>query len=239
MTPNLWPLGFAAALAALAAPGPLSPASAEEGRRAEPVVSPVSLLSDADYPVEAIRSGQQGAVAYRLAIGADGRVSGCDVLASSGSATLDSTTCRLMTTRVRFHPAANAVGEPVADTYEGRIVWRLPASPGGRIDLPQRSNAAIGLWSACADGEAARLALSSLGAAEIADRAFQVCRELETRFVRELVEAKIEGLNAPRTAQAIRDDYSTRLVMRLEHIRTVLGPRGLNSDSIHLPAEAQ
>ncbi|HET9640545.1 MAG TPA: energy transducer TonB [Allosphingosinicella sp.] len=226
MSPAFRPVGIALALAALSVPGPLSTAWAKEGRRAAPSVPLVSVLSDEDYPSTAIRNGEQGSVSFRLSITAAGRVSGCDILVSSGSAALDSTTCRLMATWVGFRPAEDGSGKPVADTYEGQIVWRLPASPAGRIDLPERPGAAIGLWSDCADGEAARLALSSLAAAEIAERAFRACRGLEERLVRELVEAGIEGLNAPRTVQALKDDYSERLGPRLAQVRSQLGPRG-------------
>ncbi len=224
MTPTLCLSAIAFALAGLVAAGPVASAPAQEGRPAEPVVSVASVLSDKDYPADAIRNREEGSVSFRLAIDSEGRVTGCEVSASSGSASLDSTTCRLMSTRVRFHPAANAAGKPATGTYEGRIVWRLPDPTKPMTDLPQRPSAAIGLWSACADGEAAKLALSSLAAADIAERAFEACAELEEHFVRELADAEI-GLNGPRTAQAIRDDYSTRLKLRLEHIRGVLGPQ--------------
>lgn len=225
MSVGLRSVGLAAALAAFAAPGPLSSASAEEVRRAAPAVPLVSMLSDEDYPAAAIRSGQQGAVSFRLSIDAAGRVSGCAVLVSSGSESLDSTTCRLMTTRVRFSPAENSSGKPVADTYEGRIVWRLPAAPSERFDLPERPSAAIRLWSACAEGETAKLALSSLAAPEIAGRAFQACAGLEERIVRESEEAKM-GLHVQEFVQALKDDFAARLGPRLEEVRWVLGREG-------------
>jgi len=208
-------VGLALALTAAAAP------SAPEGRRAEPVASLVSVLSAEDYPDEAVRKREQGTVSFRLSVDSDGRVTGCDILASSRSATLDSTTCRLMTERARFHPAADAVGKPTADTYEGRLVWRLPDPSKPRIDLPQRASVAIGLWSACADGEAAKLAVSSLAAAEIGERAFQACRALEERFLREIAEAKVE-MDAARFDQALRADYSARLGRRLDYTRGIL-----------------
>lgn len=88
-----------------------------------------ALFSDEDYPASAVRAGEQGTVRYRLEIGADGRVTGCTVTASSGSAALDSTTCRLLRSRARFAPARDGDGSPVPDTAEGAITWRLPAEP--------------------------------------------------------------------------------------------------------------
>lgn len=85
------------------------------------------LFSDADYPPSALRAGEQGTVRYRLDIGADGRVSACTITASSGSAALDSATCRLLRFRARFKPARDSAGRAVAaNPVEGAIHWRLP-----------------------------------------------------------------------------------------------------------------
>ena len=35
-------------------------------------------------------------------------------------------TCGILVRRARFTPARDAAGKPVPDTFEGRIVWRLP-----------------------------------------------------------------------------------------------------------------
>jgi TonB family protein len=84
------------------------------------------LLSNADYPAAAIRAGEQGLVGFRLDVGKDGRVTGCAITASSGSAILDSTTCQLMIRRARFTPALDHEGKPTEDKVAGRILWRLP-----------------------------------------------------------------------------------------------------------------
>lgn len=87
-----------------------------------------TLYSDEDYPSAAIRAGEQGSVAFRISIGSDGRVTGCVIIASSGSESLDSATCRLLADRAVFWPARDRSGKPAADSLAGRIVWRLPAS---------------------------------------------------------------------------------------------------------------
>ncbi|HYW16708.1 MAG TPA: energy transducer TonB [Allosphingosinicella sp.] len=89
----------------------------------------VSLFSDQDYPPAALRTGQQGAVGYTLDVGANGRVTGRTVTQSSGSATLDDTTCRLLRSRARFTPALDDAGAAVPDHVNGRIVWILPPPP--------------------------------------------------------------------------------------------------------------
>src|SRR4051812_11480989 len=73
------------------------------------------ILSDADYPPEAIRKGEQGTVGFRLVVDRRGEVASCEITASSGSAVLDNTTCVIMTSRLHFTPAADAKGRPVGD----------------------------------------------------------------------------------------------------------------------------
>ena len=85
-----------------------------------------SLFSDEDYPAAALRAGEAGTTGFRLAVGPDGRVTGCTVTSSSGSSSLDSTTCRLLQRRARFAPARDSSGNPTTDSYPGRITWRLP-----------------------------------------------------------------------------------------------------------------
>ena len=84
-----------------------------------------SLISHVDYPAEALRNGEEGTVGFRLTVGANGRVAGCTIISSSGSASLDSTTCRIMTARARFTPARDRSGLPTTDTVSARIVWRI------------------------------------------------------------------------------------------------------------------
>ncbi|HYD36402.1 MAG TPA: energy transducer TonB, partial [Allosphingosinicella sp.] len=55
-----------------------------------------------------------------------GRVTDCTVTASSGSAALDSATCRLMKQRARFTPARDSDGHPTSDSVSNAIRWVLP-----------------------------------------------------------------------------------------------------------------
>ncbi|HYD14093.1 MAG TPA: energy transducer TonB [Allosphingosinicella sp.] len=82
-------------------------------------------ISDDDYPAAAIRGDEEGKVRYRLDIGADGRVARCTVTGSSGSATLDSATCRIVTRRARFAPARDSQGNAIPDARDGEVTWRL------------------------------------------------------------------------------------------------------------------
>ena len=85
-----------------------------------------SYFSDDDYPQDAIRNEQQGTTGVRLEVGPDGRVTNCTVTSSSGSSSLDNTTCRLLRSRARFTPATDSSGNRTTDSVTTRISWRLP-----------------------------------------------------------------------------------------------------------------
>lgn len=91
---------------------------AESPARPVPINRAAWVSSD-DYPPEAQRADEQGKVGYRLQVGSDGRVGGCEVVQSSGSAALDASTCVLLTRRARFRAG-------VSGTFESVITWSLP-----------------------------------------------------------------------------------------------------------------
>jgi protein TonB len=62
----------------------------------------------------------------RLEIRADGRVSDCAIIGSSGSNALDNASCRILRARGRFPPALDDKGLPVAETAFASILWRMP-----------------------------------------------------------------------------------------------------------------
>lgn len=81
--------------------------------------------NDTDYPGAARRAEQQGTVRVSYTVGADGRVSNCAVTQSSGSSSLDSTTCRIFERRFRYAPARDAAGNPVSTTVRSTVTWQL------------------------------------------------------------------------------------------------------------------
>jgi protein TonB len=87
----------------------------------------MALFSDDDYPAAAIRREEQGTVAFKLSINRRGGVDRCDIVSSSGSATLDHATCEIVTSRARFVPARDSRGDRIADEYSGRVRWVLPS----------------------------------------------------------------------------------------------------------------
>ena len=107
------------------APPPPPPPRVSQAARA--TGSLPGLITTDDYPQSALRNGDQGTTAVSLTIGPNGRVSGCNVTSSSGSGSLDSTTCSVLTRRARFTPAKDQNGQPIGDTTSVRIKWVVPA----------------------------------------------------------------------------------------------------------------
>jgi periplasmic protein TonB len=95
-------------------------------RRVQPIGDRGAWVSTDDYPPAALREGAQGVVGITLAIGADGRVAGCEVTSSSGSTLLDDASCRFYARRARFTPALDEQGHKVASRWNERVRWQLP-----------------------------------------------------------------------------------------------------------------
>ena len=55
----------------------------------------------------------------------DGRATGCRITASSGSAELDSHTCRLIEQRFRFRPSLDGRGRPVRSRIVQDHYWEV------------------------------------------------------------------------------------------------------------------
>jgi TonB family protein len=64
-----------------------------------------------------------GNLVVQFTVQADGRVSNCQAVRSSGKAGLDAMTCRLVEQRMRFKPALDAQGNPVASTAHAQYEW--------------------------------------------------------------------------------------------------------------------
>ncbi len=94
-------------------------------------IDPGSWVTSEDYPPDARRAGAEGRVEVALTVGDDGSVRACAVARSSGSASLDGATCRLILERGRFKSATDAAGKPVEGTYSMRFAWDIPPDSGG------------------------------------------------------------------------------------------------------------
>jgi TonB family protein len=102
----------------------------EEHAASKPkLLNPGQVLTGDDYPQEALEKDEQGTAHIRLTINPEGRVTECAVEKSTGSRSLDATSCRLYAERARY--------EPVAENEWPRVVhhqvkWAVFTAERGR-----------------------------------------------------------------------------------------------------------
>lgn len=106
-------------------PGP-SPSPSFATKPARPKGNPGLWVTTNDYPQSAIRSEAEGVVKFRLSVGTNGKVTGCEVTGSSGTEALDQAACAKLMLRGRFEPASDSTGALVAGSYTGAVRWQLP-----------------------------------------------------------------------------------------------------------------
>jgi len=82
-------------------------------------------IRDSDYPKAEAEAGVGGTVSVRYAVEADGRATGCIVTRSSGSADLDSVTCRLIEDRFRYRPSMTPQGRAVRSIIIENHHWEI------------------------------------------------------------------------------------------------------------------
>jgi len=98
--------------------------AAQAARPPQPRGTASSLFSVDDYPAQARGTGAHGKVAVRLTVDATGRVIGCAIRQSSGSAVLDQATCNILRRRARYGPGLDGRGQPAVGEVEEEIVWK-------------------------------------------------------------------------------------------------------------------
>ncbi|MGB3795056.1 MAG: TonB family protein [Alteraurantiacibacter sp.] len=103
------------------------PAAAITPVGASPANGPAGWITTNDYARSDLVREREGTAGYRLVIGSNGRVDACEITRSSGHATLDRNTCRLLERRARFNPATNNQGNSTVGTYTGTVTWQIPA----------------------------------------------------------------------------------------------------------------
>lgn len=85
-----------------------------------------SIFSTNDYPMSAVRNGEQGTAGVKFWVSKEGKARDCEVVESSGSKVLDQQSCSIIVQRSHFEPARTAAGEPVESIAYQRIRWELP-----------------------------------------------------------------------------------------------------------------
>lgn len=90
-----------------------------------PIGNPGDWFPIDSYPPEARIASQEGRTQFSLDIDAAGRITGCNIVESSGSDLLDSTTCSQLIANGQFKPALDSNGKPVKGTWKSAMRWRL------------------------------------------------------------------------------------------------------------------
>jgi|GEM_PF-4996041 len=136
-----WPVrmtGWAVLGCSLASSG-LAKAPADLPSR--PLGDPGTWVTPNDYPTRALRNGETGTTGFSLSYDAQGKITACDITASSGSADLDARTCELMMARARLTPATRE-GKPISGVYANSVHWQIPETPNG--DVPEPGSMSVG-----------------------------------------------------------------------------------------------
>lgn len=93
---------------------------------ATPSGNPGRWVTNNDYPRADFFNKNEGTTTFLLTVGADGALTSCRVIGSSGFATLDAQTCILLRDRATFHPAKDGAGKAVAGFYVNKVLWQVP-----------------------------------------------------------------------------------------------------------------
>ncbi len=98
---------------------------AGSGAASKPVLVSGSIDNARDFPVPpGGRSARRGTqVIVRVTVGTDGRARDCIVYRASPDPEADRITCQLVEARLRFRPATDAAGRPVAAPFYWRQQW--------------------------------------------------------------------------------------------------------------------
>ena len=115
-----------AAPPAPAAPPPPPPPPVAKRPNPIPKGIPGNWANTNDYPSRALQQEREGTTGFRVTVGADGRVSDCQIASSSGHPDLDAATCTNVKRRARFDPALDGNGQPTTGSYSNRVRWQIP-----------------------------------------------------------------------------------------------------------------
>jgi Gram-negative bacterial TonB protein C-terminal len=95
-------------------------------RTPTPSGSPARWLNSDDYPTEALRSGHNGLVHFRLDIDETGRVVKCAIIGKTTPDDFEKATCVGISRRAQFAPALDRGGKPVKSYYISTVRWVIP-----------------------------------------------------------------------------------------------------------------
>ena len=116
-----------------------------------PAGDPGAWVTPDDYPVDALHANIQGMTGFRVTVDQQGNVTSCSITDSSGTASLDETTCKLVKARARFEPSRDSKRRPIRGTWSSRVKWIVPGAPR-MSDPPESPNTLVVSYILQADG---------------------------------------------------------------------------------------
>jgi TonB family protein len=93
--------------------------------RTPPIVWRLESAPPDAPPLNGLPEGWEGAAEALLTVSAQGGVSACRIVKSSGNTVVDNATCGILVQRAHFKPARDPNGFPIEDTVSRTIRWRL------------------------------------------------------------------------------------------------------------------
>ena len=90
-----------------------------------PLTPENSWIQGSDYPLHETTRYRAGAVRLRWTVDTSGKISDCAIIQSSGHASLDALSCRLITERGRYKPAIDRQGSPAISFRTKTVQWSL------------------------------------------------------------------------------------------------------------------
>lgn len=174
-----------------------------------------SLITSDDYPMDSLTNHEEGEVHFRLDIDEKGVVAGCTILRSSGSASLDATSCRIMTSRARFVPASDESGKPVPSDIRQSIHWRMARGPGDELPGVAR----LRLWTECLTGEAAKHSVTAIPPEEVPAIAFRACEAIEPHVLAAIREGDLPGHATDGTMAVLKNAMTAAIMVHVVSAR--------------------
>ena len=94
-------------------------------RGATPANDPGTWIKSRDYPRDAIKSGEQAILNYRITVGEDRTPVECEIVRFTNATQFDEITCKRIKERARFEPALDAQGQPIRSVSFGTIQFQM------------------------------------------------------------------------------------------------------------------
>jgi TonB family protein len=101
-----------------------------------PATNPGTWVTTDDYPSWALRYEVDGVVRFSLDVDSEGRVTGCEIVGSSGVPELDEIACAKMSERASFRPARDDKGNAVAAKWASSVRWQIPRNERAFLPPP-------------------------------------------------------------------------------------------------------